>query len=92
MELRVGFRGSPADRRAQAGQNLQVVGRAAIFGHAALHVDVIGARRFQRVGQAIDHIGGGRRQFAPVLGRAGLHDHRVALRGGATFSGPRTAK
>ena len=49
--------------------------------HTALHVDVIGARRFERVGQAIDHIGGSRCQFTPVLGRAGLHDHRVALRG-----------
>jgi hypothetical protein len=63
-----------------AGQDLGVVGRAAVLGELALEVAVQGLRLLERLAGGEDHLGPARREVLAVLGGAGLDQHRVALR------------
>ncbi|GJE72971.1 hypothetical protein CHKEEEPN_4532 [Methylorubrum podarium] len=68
-----------ADHDEGAGQDLQGIAGPARRRHPALHVGVELLARLQRGGGTEHHLGGLRRDLAPGLGGAGLHDHRPSL-------------
>ena len=76
--LRLGARGR--HHGAQGRQDLQVIGLAAMFRHAALDVGIERLAGGLRAVDRVDDVGRRRSQLAALLGGARLHDDRMALR------------
>ena len=78
--LGLGFFLGAANHGGDAGQHQQLLGAAAIFGQAALHVLVERFGLCQARPRGEDGFGAGGGQLFAIFRRACLHDHRVALR------------